>query len=488
MKNHSYILNFIIIFSLSILFQSCAKEQTHVQSKGVSTLFSKSATQKREALIVGVSDYAGTSSDLGGIERDVAKMKKLFTSWGFDIKVLYDNDSMDIVDNLNRYSNSLGKDDFFAFYYTGHGSHKKDENSDEADGEDETLVLSDGDINKHLIDDILYQKFNSIKAKKLIFFDSCHSGTVFRSLNGKTQTKTIKPEDVTRSFTMSSSKGMKIVDSMSSSNGEYIVFSSSQDTEESLATPKGSLFTNSLSEVFSDKNLADKPLNSINNILVTKVVNYAKETDGEPHHPNISYSNSAIGTKSLQEFVSPKSTVNSSYIAPTAITKEESLQSTLDRLIVSKQVKNISLQYDKSTYSTGELVKFKIDTLGEKGFLSIFYVDSDDVTVLYPNPYVSVKELDGTYVFPNDLSNGKFDIEAYKSCSGCQEEKTTIYALFSSEPIDNLKNISSSELLSFKKESKQSKILSRAVRIKLNPEAESSSNQLMLSRYQFIVK
>ena len=488
------IINFIL-FVLLLLIQACATaDKNYIQSKSISTQFSKSTVaHKKQALIVGVSDYAGTGSDLGGIERDVAKMKKLFTMWGFDVKVLYDNESMDIITYLNQYANSLNSNDFFAFYYTGHGSHVKDKNGDESDGEDETLVLSDGDVNKHLIDDMLYQKFNNIKAKKLIFFDSCHSGTVFRSLNSKTQAKTIKPEDVTESFIMSSSKGIKISDSMNSNNGEYIVFSSSRDNEESLATPTGSLFTNSLSEVFLDPALANEPLNKLNDILVKKVVNYAKETDGVAHHPHISFSNSSLSSKSLKDFVvstseientPPKPEKNQKTIISTK--KNESLEGTLNSLIETNKIKKLSLKYDKSQYKTGELVKFKIDTLGERGFLSVFYVDSNDVTVLYPNPYATVKKLGGVYMFPDDLSNGKFDIEAYKACNGCQEEQTSIYVLLSSEPINDLKSINSSELLSFKKESHKSKALSRAVRVKV--QAKKSDSQPMLSKYQFIVK
>jgi len=479
----------MVLLSMGILLQGCMAEKVKGQSKGISTPFSKGTTsQKKKALIVGVSDYAGENSDLGGIERDVAKMKSLFTSWGFEVKVLYDSDSMDILNNLNQYASSLDSNDFFAFYYTGHGSHVKDVSKDESDGEDETLVLSDGHINKHLIDDILYQKFNAIKAKKLIFFDSCHSGTVFRSLNGKTQSKSIKPEDVTESFVMSSSKGISVPDSIDSRNGEYIVFSSSQDTEESLATPTGSLFTNAVKEVFSDSSFSDKPLNSINDVLVTKVLNYAKETGGTPHHPKISFSNTSIGAKSLRDFVSPKAIPTPTPVVTTKPkVKEESLQSTLDGLIASGTIKPLSLKYDKSTYNTGDLVTFKIDTLGEQGFLSIFYVDSDEVTVLYPNPYVSTKKLGGSYMFPKDLSNGKFDIEAYKACTGCVEEKTTVYVLLSPQPISDIKNINSKELLSFKKGSHKSKALSRAVKIKATSQKKSGMEP-MLSRYEFIVK
>ncbi|MCK5855492.1 MAG: hypothetical protein KAG56_09750, partial [Sulfurovaceae bacterium] len=195
--------------------------------------------------------------------------------------------------------------------------------------------------------------------------------------------------------------------------------------------------------------------------------------------------------KSLRDFVSSKSTPTPSPVITqpsisNAKVKDDSLQSTLDELIASGKIKSLSLKYDKSTYNTGDLVTFKIDTLGEQGFLSIFYVDSDEVTVLYPNPYVSTKKLSGSYMFPNDLSNGKFDVEAYKVCKGCTKEQTSIYVLLSPEPITDIKNISSSELLSFKKGSYKSKILIRAVKIKVA--SEKAGMQPMLSKYEFIVK
>ena len=50
-------------------------------------LFATQALAKKEALLVGVSDYGGNPrNDLIGIELDIAKMKQLFTDWGFDIK------------------------------------------------------------------------------------------------------------------------------------------------------------------------------------------------------------------------------------------------------------------------------------------------------------------------------------------------------------------------------------------------------------------
>ena len=70
---------------------------------------------QKEALIVGVSDYQGTQSDLRGIEIDVNNMKALFEKWGFNVTVLFDKESMKIDEYLQKY-HSLGKDD--AFLYT----------------------------------------------------------------------------------------------------------------------------------------------------------------------------------------------------------------------------------------------------------------------------------------------------------------------------------------------------------------------------------
>ncbi len=100
--------------------------------------------------------------------------------------------------------------------------------------------------NRHLSDDILNDKFSRIRAKKLIFIDSCHSGTAFRGLNMGVKPKTILPSEVS---TRTRGYGR---DSIS---GDFIAFSASQDSEESLATPTGSLFTDTLSKLFIDRGI-----------------------------------------------------------------------------------------------------------------------------------------------------------------------------------------------------------------------------------------
>ncbi len=504
MNKSKKIISFATLSLIALSLGACAAGSTSSQSKGLavgsptttnSTLFSKNITGKRKALVVGVSDYAGEGNDLGGIERDVNKMKRLFESWGFEVQSLYDKDSLKIVDYLNQYGKSLSSDDYFAFYYSGHGSHKHDENGDEADGEDETLVLSDGKENIHLIDDVLFSKFNAIKAKKMIFFDSCHSGTVFRKLGGKFQPKTISPDKVTKSFSKGISIGATPKSDKMDSGSDYLVMSSSQDNEESLATPTGSLFTNSIYEIFSDKNSKNISFDKINRILTDKVIAYAKQTDGTPHHPNISFSKSYSGSSTFNDFIGAKKSASSSPNRPavasvqtSASTGSDKLQNTLDALINSENIKPMTLNYNKRAYRTGESVEFSIDTGRDSGYLTIFYVDGSDVTMLYPNPFTTSKKLQGKYSFPTDLSGGKFILEAYKSCSDCQKEETAIYALLSSRPILDTSAIRSKDgLTSFARGSNESKVVTRAVRIKATSKSDENFKP-QLGRYKFIVK
>ena len=77
------------------------------------------------------------------------------------------------------------------FYYSGHGSYTDDRSGDETDGQDETIVLSNGIENHFYLDDNLNKHFNSIGARKLIVFDSCHSGTAFKAFGDKPKPKSI---------------------------------------------------------------------------------------------------------------------------------------------------------------------------------------------------------------------------------------------------------------------------------------------------------
>ncbi len=77
------------------------------------------------------------------------------------------------------------------FFFAGHGSQVSDQDGDEADGFDETLVPVDGlgesEARNDVLDDELATRFEALERKCRSFvgiFDCCHSGTLQRSADG----------------------------------------------------------------------------------------------------------------------------------------------------------------------------------------------------------------------------------------------------------------------------------------------------------------
>lgn len=69
-------------------------------------------------------------------------------------------------------------------YFSGHGSRTPDENNDEIDDYDETLVpWNYGTKQEFIVDDELRRWLSTLRADRVILiFDSCHSGTMERSV------------------------------------------------------------------------------------------------------------------------------------------------------------------------------------------------------------------------------------------------------------------------------------------------------------------
>lgn len=170
------------------------------------------ANPARFALLVGVDEYADKDiSDLAGTQNDVALMNDLLTeTYRFDAKTeiqkllgsnpkaaeqptraaILDAFDKHLVENAKKYfaDNKLTSPDKGAtvvFYYSGHGSHLPDNNNDEADGQDETIVPMDSDKagTRDIRDDDFDRRFMELKKYTVnvtFIFDSCHSGTITR--------------------------------------------------------------------------------------------------------------------------------------------------------------------------------------------------------------------------------------------------------------------------------------------------------------------
>ncbi len=158
------------------------------------------------ALLIGIGSYRIEQANLPGVEEDLAMMREVAGTLGFadrQIKVLADSEAtlQGIRNAIEQWlvgGTSAG--DRALYYHSGHGSRVPDASGDETDGSDEALlpfdfveVAAGGDkkeLRHILLDDELGRLLARIPAREVVaLVDSCHSGTMTRSLDGEWTSK-----------------------------------------------------------------------------------------------------------------------------------------------------------------------------------------------------------------------------------------------------------------------------------------------------------
>jgi hypothetical protein len=151
------------------------------------------------ALLVGINDYLQKAiQKLYGAVNDTELVKDvLVRRFGFDpnnILILTNEKATKeailkafrdyLIKNAEKYK---GKNPIIVFHFSGHGSQAADQNGDEADKWDETLVPYDsrdmGNMRFDIIDDELdelFQELNRYTSNITFILDSCHSGAASR--------------------------------------------------------------------------------------------------------------------------------------------------------------------------------------------------------------------------------------------------------------------------------------------------------------------
>lgn len=147
------------------------------------------------ALIIGISTYKHSNKGLTplfGAVADAKRMESFITNkLGFassDIKLLTNEKATasEIKDAFRTWliADTKAGDRVF-FFFAGHGSQIKDDNKDEDDGMDETIVAYDSDPKtqtNQISDDVFEELIAQLAGRKaVLIFDSCHSGTISRS-------------------------------------------------------------------------------------------------------------------------------------------------------------------------------------------------------------------------------------------------------------------------------------------------------------------
>jgi hypothetical protein len=151
----------------------------------------------KRALIIAIGDYPD-SLGWGKISstNDVQLIKKALEGQGFKeqyITIITDRQATKtgIVNAMNSLIRSAARGDIIVVHYSGHGQQISDDNGDEIDKLDETIVCWDAPAyyrsgytgEKHLRDDEFGELLTSLRLKVgsdgqvLVFMDSCHSGT-----------------------------------------------------------------------------------------------------------------------------------------------------------------------------------------------------------------------------------------------------------------------------------------------------------------------
>jgi hypothetical protein len=134
------------------------------------------------AVIIGISDYDGRSSDLWNPHNDAIEMKQILAAYGYNYALALDGagtkDNFEVL--MNWLIANEGPNSEVVFFYSGHGSRTQDGSWDtdiESDGYDECLVSWDL---RAITDDYMTNKLSQLESNHFAaIYASCHSGGMF---------------------------------------------------------------------------------------------------------------------------------------------------------------------------------------------------------------------------------------------------------------------------------------------------------------------
>jgi len=171
---------------------------------------------------------------------------------------------------------------------------------------------------------------------------------------------------------------------------------------------------------------------------------------------------------------------------PTPIAKSQFEGSTTLAELKSSGISTLALKSATKEYKENQAISFTVNTMGKAGYLYIIYVDNKGETqLLYPNARSPLTELSGEYTFPRDF--GGMNIRATKDCNGCSEDKTTIYAILTKEPVSDIKNITKAHLLKFSG-MKSSASQGKGLNMDLGGDTTTGNTNVNVGKIEFLVK
>lgn len=381
------------------------------------------AQAEDRVLLVGVGDYQQDAvTDLPGIDLDIGIMKEVAENLGFapsGMKVLLDREAtlVNVKSAMESWLN-VGPEDRVLIYFSSHGSPVPDENGDEPDNADETLLMHDTAVvrrnGRNTLDNVLVDdEFNKILGKLrsknvLVIVDACHSGTSTKAMS--LSSKQFGANEVVGKYFIypgmpkgdalaggPSSRGFmaeRKQESAPAGGGGHVAITAARDDETSLASNRGSIFTLGIQEaVAKAKAEGDRTLTPRQLWEYAKNFVSSKLPASRVFHPQIN------GDQALMDrplFLA----ATSSGRGPVWRKVEQLAEGGGLRVLV-----------DKKTYVEGDKMVMRVQ-IPEEGYLNLINVGPDDVpTVLFPNQFhQDNKVAAGTVSLPTEKMD--FDLVA----------------------------------------------------------------------------
>jgi hypothetical protein len=136
---------------------------------------------KRYAIVIGINDYPGSSSDLQYAVNDANEMASILTDlYHFDIVDTLTNSAATyekIQGKIETLETTAGTSDEVVFFFSGHGAKGKANDSDR-NNTDQSIVVNKADGSwGYIWDGELKSWFSNFTVNRIVFiFDSCLSG------------------------------------------------------------------------------------------------------------------------------------------------------------------------------------------------------------------------------------------------------------------------------------------------------------------------
>lgn len=164
---------------------------------GVATLASPAKAGRWQALVLGVDDYVGVPVLKGAVNDALDIAETLRRSGVERVTMLTDRDvtRAAVMTHWAKMVETSAPGDTLVLTFAGHGAQETEWiKGSERDGRDEVFLMAGFEPNtpssiERLRDDDLFNMFRAAAGRKIIFIaDSCHSGTMTRSVDSRIET------------------------------------------------------------------------------------------------------------------------------------------------------------------------------------------------------------------------------------------------------------------------------------------------------------